>query len=580
MSFSAIRSIAYSSLATTQLQMALTSSNVANADTEGYTRKVATQSAVYTGTVGSGVTVTAITSTVDKYLLQDLVGATSTLGAATETDSYADKLQNLLGSTTGSDSGGTSLANGIADLETALASLSGTPESETLQASAIAALDSLASQLRETSAGIQGLRVDADDAIEDAVSTVNTALNAIDALNGQIAAAQARGDSTADLEDQRNTALQTLAGQLDVKYYVTSDNQMRISTASGTTLLDSSVHELAYASAATVTSATVFDGITVDGKDITAQIGSGAIGALIAQRDTALPAAQAELDELATGLIATLNSVHNAGTSLPPPSTLTGSTTLSASDAFSGSGTVRFAVTDEDGALVSYQDLDLSAYATVSDLVSALDGIAGMSASLDASGRLVMSADDADTGIAVADIDSVVGDADQGLSDYLGLNDLLSGSDASTIAVRSDLLATPGLTATSSLSVDAGPAVGDVVVSIGESSIAQALDEALTTKQSFAAAGTLKASNTSFADYAAKIVSGIAATAESSATELETSQSAQQSLADSMSSQSGVNLDEETAKLSELEQQYSMAAQLLETLNSMFDTLLQVVAAA
>jgi len=580
MSFSAIRGIAYSSLANTQLQMALTSSNVANADTEGYTRKVATQAAVYTGTVGSGVSVTAITSTVDKYLLQDLVGATSTAGAATTTESYADKLQNLLGATTGGDSGGTSLANSIADLETALSQLSGTPESETLKASSVAALDTLASQLRETSDGIQGLRADADGAIEDAVSTINTALNAIDALNGQIATAQSRGEATADLEDKRNTALQTLSGQIDVNYYVTSDNQMRISTASGTTLLDSRAHELSYSSAAAVTRDTVFSGITVDGKDITAQLGSGHVGALIAQRDSVLPAAQAELDELATGLIDTLNSIHNAGTSLPPPSTLNGSTALSAGDAFSGSGTVRLAVTDEDGALVSYQDLDLSTFATVSDLVSAIDGIDGLSASLDASGRVVIAADAADTGIAISDIDSAVGDADQGLSDYLGLNDLLSGTDASTIAVRKDLLATPGLLATSQLSVETSPSVGDTVVSIGESGIAQALDDALSANQSFAAAGTLKASSTPFADYATKIVSGIAATATSSASAAQTSQSAQQSLADSLSSQSGVNLDEETAKLSELEQQYSMAAQLLQTLNSMFDTLLQVVKAA
>jgi flagellar hook-associated protein 1 FlgK len=580
MSFSAIRSIAYSSLANTQLQMALTSSNVANADTEGYTRKVATQAAVYTGTVGSGVSVTAITSTVDKYLLQDLVGATSTAGAATTTESYADKLQNLLGATTGGNSGGTSLANSIADLETALSELSGTPESETLKASSVAALDTLASQLRETSDGIQGLRADADGAIEDAVSTINTALNAIDALNGQIAAAQSRGEATADLEDTRNTALQTLSGQIDVKYYVTSDNQMRISTASGTTLLDSRAHELSSSSAATVTSATVFSGITVEGKDITAEVGSGTVGALIVQRDSVLPAAQAELDELATGLIDTLNSIHNAGTSLPAPSSLTGSTALAAGDAFSGSGTVRLAVTDAEGALVSYQDLDLSAFSTVSDLVSALDGIDGLSASLDASGRVVIAADDADTGIAIADIDSAVGDADQGLSDYLGLNDVMSGSDASTIAVRKDLLATPGLLATSQLSVETSPSVGDHVVSIGESGIAQALDEAPSAPQSFAAAGTLKASNTSFADYATKIVAGIAATATNSASASETSQSTQQSLADSLASQSGVNLDEETAKLSELEQQYSMAAQLLETLNSMFDTLLQVVASS
>lgn len=580
MSFSSIRSIATSSLAVTQMQTALTSANIANADTEGYTRKVATQSAVYTGTVGSGVSVTAVSSTVDKYLLQDLVAATSTLGAATTTASYADKLQSLLGSTTGSDSGGTSLANSLADLETALTELSGTPESETLQASAIAALDTLASKLRETSDGIQGLRADADEAIEDSVATINETLNAIDALNGQIAAAQSRGDSTADLEDQRNTALQTLSEQMDVRYYVTADNQMRISTASGTTLLDSSVHELSYSSAATVTSGTVFEAITVNGKDITAQLGSGTLGALVEQRDSVLPAAQAELNELATALIATLNGIHNAGSSLPPPATLTGSTTLSASDAFSGSGTTRFAVTDADGALVSYADLDLSSYATVGDLVSAIDAIDGLSASLDASGHLVVSADDAANGLAIADIDGVAGDSDQGLSDYLGLNDLLTGSDASTIAVRQDLLATPGLLATSALSVETSPAIGDTVVSIGESGVAQALATALSSDQDFAAAGSLKASSGSFADYAAKIVATVAATAESSATALETGESAQQSLADSLASQSGVNLDEETAKLSELEQQYSAAAQLLETLNAMFDTLLQVAASA
>lgn len=580
MSFSAIRSIATSSLAVTQMQTALTSANIANADTQGYTRKVATQSAVSTGTVGSGVSVTAVTSTVDKYLLQDLVAATSTLGAATTAGTYADKLQNLLGSTTGSDSGGTSLANSLADLETALTALSGTPESETLQASAIAALDTLASQLRETSDGIQGLRADADEAIEDSVSTINNSLNAIDALNGQIASAQSRGEPTADLEDQRNTALKTLSEQMEVRYYVTADNQMRITTALGTTLLDSSVHELSYSSAATVTSATVFDAITVNGKDITSQLGAGTLGALVEQRDSVLPAAQAELDELATALIATLNSIHNAGSSLPPPSTLTGSTALSASDAFTGSGTTRLAVTDADGALVSYADLDLSDYATVGDLVSAIDAVDGLSASLDASGHLVVTADATTNGVAIADIDGVAGDSDQGLSDYLGLNDLLTGTDASTIAVRGDLLATPGLLATSALSVEHSPAVGNTVVSIGESGIGQALASALSGNQDFAAAGSLKASSTSFADYAAKIVAGVSAMAQSSATALETSESAQQSLADSLSSQSGVNLDEETAKLSELEQQYSAAAQLLETLNSMFDTLLQVAASA
>ena len=76
----------------------------------------------------------------------------------------------------------------------------------------------------------------------------------------------------------------------------------------------------------------------------------------------------------------------NQGTSLPPPSTLTGTTAVTASTALSATGTVRIAVTDQSGNLASYRDLDLSGYATVGDLVSAINGISGLSASIDATG--------------------------------------------------------------------------------------------------------------------------------------------------------------------------------------------------
>lgn len=580
MSFAAIRSIATSSLATTQVQMAVTSANIANADTDGYSRKTAQQAAVSTGTVGAGVTVTAVTSTVDKYLLADLVSATSTLGAATTGDSYADKLQSLLGSATEGESGGSSIANSIADLETALTSLSGTPESETLQAQAVDALDTLASQFRELSDGIQELRGAADQSIEDSVAAVNDTLGSIAGFNDQIAAAQARGDSTADLEDQRNTALQTLAAQMDVSYYVNSDNQMRISTSSGTTLLSSSVHALSYSAAATTTQGTVFDGILVDGKDITAQVKSGTLGSLIDQRDTVLPAAQDELDELASGLIATLNGIHNSGTALPAPSSLTGTSSITASDAFSGSGSVRIATVDSSGGLVGYQDLDLSGFATIGDLVSAIDGIDGVSATIDASGHLAITADDTANGIAIGDLDGMVGDAQQGLSDYLGLNDLLTGTGAADMAVRADILKTPGRLATSTLSDEASPAVGATVVSVGDSGVAQQLSAAMTDDHAFAAAGSLKASSSSFSGYAAKIVAAIAQAADTASTSLTTSQTSKDTLANALASQSGVNLDEETARLTQLQQQYSTSAQLLDALNSMFDSLLQVVQAS
>ena len=114
---------------------------------------------------------------------------------------------------------------------------------------------------------------------------------------------------------------------------------MQVYTTSGQTLVDNSAHEVSYSTVSSVTGATTysstsssgFSGITVNGVDITAQITSGDIGALIGLRDTVLPAAQSQLDQLATQLADSLNAVHNTGTSLPPPSTLTGTAAVTSS---------------------------------------------------------------------------------------------------------------------------------------------------------------------------------------------------------------------------------------------------------
>ena len=86
MSLDIARLIAFSGLSATQVQISVTSSNISNADTTGYTTKTANQTSSVTNGVGTGVTVTGITSTVDKLLLKSLIGATSELGAADTTD--------------------------------------------------------------------------------------------------------------------------------------------------------------------------------------------------------------------------------------------------------------------------------------------------------------------------------------------------------------------------------------------------------------------------------------------------------------------------------------------------------------
>jgi flagellar hook-associated protein 1 FlgK len=569
MSFAAIRSIATSALMASQVRMQVTSSNIANADVEGYTRKTAVQTATNIAGAGTGTAIVAITSDVDKYLLADVVAATTALGAAATTAAKTDALQAQFGSATSSSGAGTSLADTITDLEAAIIALSGTAESTTLSDIVVGSLDAVAAQLRETSTSVQDLRAQSDLEIADAVAVVNEALDTIAELNSRIVAAKASGQSTADLEDLRNTALKTLSAKMDISYIVKDDGQMRVSTTSGTPLVDASVHHLDYVPAAMVTADTVFGAITVGGKSVTDEITSGSIGALVVLRDETLADVQATLDALAVQLISALNSAHNSGTSLPAPVTLTGTTAVSATDTLGASGTMRIALTDASGQLTSYADIELSSIATVGDLVDALNGVGGISASV-ASGTLVI-ASTSGAGVSIADIDSSIGGA--GFAGYFGLNDLLTGSNAATIRVRSDILSGTVPFSSAVLDTTGSPALGDTVLATS-SALVTTFADALSARYDFGSTGNLHASTTDFAGYAARIVASVATGASTAASRLEAAENAAEAANGAFSSLTGVNIDEETARLSELQQYYSVAAQLLEVLNAMFDALL------
>lgn len=588
MSLDIARSIAFSGLSSTSVQISVTSSNISNADTTGYTKKTANQASSVTNGVGTGVTVTGITSTVDKLLLKSLVSADSDLGSADTTNAYLTSLEKLYGSTSSTDSAstGTSLANSIASLESALSSLASTPSSASLQSNVVSALDAVTSQLRETSSGIQKLRSNADQDISSSIDDVNTDLQTIADLNAEIKQTAAAGQSTADLEDQRNTALQDVAAKMNISYYTASNGDLQVCTTTGQALVDSSAHKISYTAAANVSSSTSytagssssgFSAITVNGVDITSQITGGNIGALITLRDKTLPAAQSQLDQLATQLAAAVNTVSNSASSVPAPTSLTGTTSVTSGTALSATGTVRLAVTDQSGNLVSYGDLDLSSYSTVGDLVTAINGISGMSAAVDANGHLSITATGSDNGVAINEMTSSVGSSSEGFSDYFGLNDLVTGTSASDIAVNSSILSGTDELQLATLDSSSSLTAGSSVLTSGSATVVNAFYSALTASRAFSSTGGLAATTGSFADYASTIVADVASKASHASTSYTAKETAQSTYASSLSSQSGVNLDEESANLSTLQNQYSAASALISAINTMFSALMTAV---
>ncbi|PWC32970.1 flagellar hook-associated protein FlgK [Azospirillum sp. TSO35-2] len=580
MSLRVASSIATSALRTSEVGIAVASSNVANAGTDGYTRKTAATVTRDTGVSTASVDVTSVTSNVDRFLLKTIVSAQSDLGAAKTRDSYLDQLQSAMGTVASDeDSSGSDIGSMIDALSDTLATLATAPESESAKAATIQDLSDLAETLRSTSSSVQSLRAQADDEIATTVDTINDTLDTLNDLNDQIVKGKALGQNTTDLEDQRNTALKSLATNIDVTYQVDDSGLMRISTSSGKSLLDSSVHELSYTPAASVSASTVysasgtsgFNGIMLSGSDVTGSSLGGTLGALVTLRDSDLPAQQASLDELATTLMDTLNAIQNQGTAYPAPQTLTGTESVSASDALKvTSGTLRVAVTDSSGTAAEVLDIDLSTLSTLQDVVDAINTMSNASASISSDGKLVIQADSADNGIAL-------GGDDGAFSTAYGMNDLLTGTGASDIKVAGRITADSSLLATSALSDTSGLTAGDTVLTSGEGSVASALKAAFSASQSFDAAGGLTGRSTTFASYAGAVIQNAATLADTASTAYDSQETYTSSLETTFSSQSGVNVDEETAAISTLQSAYEAAAAVMKTLQEMFDTALDMV---
>lgn len=233
-------------------------------------------------------------------------------------------------------------------------------------------------------------------------------------------------------------------------------------------------------------------------------------------------------------------------------------------------------ITDEDGMVQNLADIDMSTIATVGDLVTTLDGIPGLDASLDADGHLSLTTTVAGTGVAL-DASATDMGAGQTLTTEYGINAALTGTSAADIDVADWLDADSSRLAVATVSDDAALAVGDNAIASGDSSGVERLLSVLTEDVSIGAAGSLPATEGTLSAYAGDILGAAAVRLDAAESAATTTTSVLSTLEDRLSSETGVNLDEETARLEELQTAYEAGAQLLSIVQEMFDTLLDAV---
>jgi flagellar hook-associated protein 1 FlgK len=446
---------ALTGLRVNQRALDVVAQNVANVNTVGYTRKIVDQSALVIGGQGAGVQVSEISRRVHEYMVKDMRSSLSGLGETRIDDEFYGRMQDLFGSLQSDSSVGAL----VGDLATKFQAFSVDPQDVSLRIEVINAANALAQRINQTSSSLQDLRLEADRKLSEAVATVNDKLVEIQDLNIRIAEHIALGLGAGELQDQRDLALNAIAEEMDINYFFRDNGEVVIYTATGRALLDRTANTLSHAPASSMSSLTVYDGsagaigpITLGAGDITSEITGGRMAAYVRMRDMTVPSLHGQFEELATALHNEINALHNQGTSFPGYGSMTGSRRVAGGDTPVWTGTVRVAVLDADGEVVEVQDFNLASYATMTAFVSAVDGMANATASINASGNAVFTATGGNR-IAINEMTSAVtvGSETVGLSNFLGLNDFFQSSndyDFYTSAERSSRTSALGLAGT------------------------------------------------------------------------------------------------------------------------------------
>jgi flagellar hook-associated protein 1 FlgK len=302
---------ARSGLIGAQAGLDVVSRNIANATTEGYTKKIHNQSNLIIGGTGSGVRTDEVTRKVTDTLQRSLREQNGTIEKLEILDDFLGRLELEFGRPDDQSS----ISAKLTDLKKSFQAFSTAPENATNAIGLIATADTLSRSFNDLNTLIQDLRVEADGRISDRVTEVNNSLTSLQELNRQIGQKVAAQQSSADLEDQRDQLLLTINKNLSIGSFERTNNKITVSTADGRLMLDDTLIPMSFVATSSLTAATAGQPVQLGGADVTSSITAkeGSIAGLLNLRDTVLPEFQVVLDDLAFKVAGSLGTVSVGG---------------------------------------------------------------------------------------------------------------------------------------------------------------------------------------------------------------------------------------------------------------------------
>jgi flagellar hook-associated protein 1 FlgK len=306
-------------LATHQRSIAVTSHNISNVDTPGYSRQetVYAASRPREGVFGTGVELHQVRRTVDQFLEMQVLAEQSTFGRLGVERGLLTRAEAAF-----NDSGDAGISRAMADFFSAVGDLVNHPSGESERVVLLERGRHLAQRFRDTDEQIRTVIDDANAAIEQEVIEINALAKRIADLTHDIRNVENTGNGAHDLRDDRTRLMNELSDKVGVEV-LESETGLTVTVGSGGKTYPLILNDRAYPLSVIQNPDRPGQSLVVADKslanqsvDITESVSNGKLKGLIQLRDHVLPGFIDRLDKLSASFVNEFNLQHRAGFNL------------------------------------------------------------------------------------------------------------------------------------------------------------------------------------------------------------------------------------------------------------------------
>ena len=548
-------------LSINQRAMQTVGHNIANQETEGFSRQQ-----VHSGTaapdptgVGGGAKAQPTSRVYDKFVQRKILQENPRSGMFKSRGEFLQKIEIIF-----SETEGNGLHQALNEFWNSRSQLSNQPESESARIQVRERSDVLARRFRGMHSQLDGLRNEINGRLVATINKVNELGQKVAELNRQIISYESGQRNANDMRDARNQAIEDLSELVDVNSFENPNGRVTVIIGRDWTLVEgNNRYQLEGKMKGGELGMLRIDGVSINDnrRDLTRIFREGEMSEMLRMRDDTIVGYQHNLDEIAFNLAGQVNKIHATGTGINSATDMMkstfglNSTALSQPLPFLKDGIFQLHLVDPHNEILETYEIEIQAgIDTLPDIVQRLNQTISdpglLQASIEADGSMLLQS--------ASDYKFIFGEDQSSITQVLGLNsffDTLKGAEDIQLSehIREN---------TNNISTGKDLIPGDNRVAL---EIAK-----LQTRP------TMRDETMTFDEYYNGVLTGMGLKIQRNKTEQAQQESMVRQFKEIRSSISSVNMDEELTDMMQYQKAYEASARFINTVDRMMETVIKM----